>query len=127
MYDVHPIEKVGQGRTLPTIPTNNKIPQDITESQEKLSDRDIAYMSAVESGDMETTQRMVEEAAKKAGYTVKAYHGTSYGGFTVFDTYGGKFGLFGKGSYFTDDKNVADSYQQKSKTCFRGKGEVGIA
>lgn len=40
LYDVHPIEKVGQGRTLPTILTDNKIPQDITESQEKLSDRD---------------------------------------------------------------------------------------
>lgn len=39
LYDVHPIEKVGQGRTLPTIPTDNKIPQDITERQEKISDR----------------------------------------------------------------------------------------
>ena len=35
LYDVHPIEKVGQGRTLPTIPTNKNIPQDITESQEE--------------------------------------------------------------------------------------------
>lgn len=77
--------------------------------------RDADYMTAVENGDMETAQRMVDEVAKSAGYTVKAYHGTSYGGFTVFDTYGGKFGLFGKGSYFTEDKNVADSYQQKGK------------
>ena len=43
LYDVHPIEKVGQGRTLPTIPTKNKIPQDITKSQEKLSDRDYSF------------------------------------------------------------------------------------
>ena len=42
LYDVHPIEKVGQGRTLPTIPTNEKIPQDTTESQELFSDRDQA-------------------------------------------------------------------------------------
>ena len=30
---------------------------------------DAAYMEAVEAGDMETAQRMVDEAAKKAGYT----------------------------------------------------------
>ena len=42
LYDVHPIEKVGRGRTLPTIPTDDKIPQDTTESQEKHSDREIA-------------------------------------------------------------------------------------
>ena len=34
------------------------------------------YLAAVESGDMETAQRMVDEAAKRAGYTVKVYHGT---------------------------------------------------
>lgn len=35
--------------------------------------------------------------------------------FTVFDTYGGKFGLFGRGSYFTDDPEVAHSYTAKGK------------
>lgn len=51
----------------------------------------------------------------KDGTPKKFYHGTSYGGFASFDTYGGRFGLFGKGSYFTEDKNVADSYQEKGK------------
>lgn len=38
---------------------------------------DTAYLKAVESGDMETAQRMVDEAAKKAGYTIgPVYHGT---------------------------------------------------
>lgn len=37
-------------------------------SQEK-EENDQKYLSAVESGDMETAQRMVEEAAKAAGYT----------------------------------------------------------
>ena len=41
---------------------------------------------------METAQRMVDEAAKKAGYTVKGYHG-SHNSFTVFDE--GKSGLYG--------------------------------
>ncbi len=47
---------------------------------------DSDYMKAVESGDVEAQQRMVDEAAKKAGYSVKAYHGTPEGGFVTFET-----------------------------------------
>lgn len=44
------------------------------------------------------------------------YHGTSAGGFTVFEPYGkARYGLFGVGSYFTDSKNIAQSYTQKGK------------
>lgn len=43
------------------------------------------------------------------------YHGTSKGGYTVFDTYGSNYGLFGTGSYFTDNKSVAESYTNKGK------------
>lgn len=43
------------------------------------------------------------------------YHGTSKGGFTVFDTYGSNYGLFGTGSYFTDSKTIAESYTNKGK------------
>ena len=49
----------------------------------KISDAE--YLSAVESGDMETAQRMVDEAARAAGYTDKLYHGTRQFGFTEFD------------------------------------------
>ena len=46
--------------------------------------RDAEYMTAVESGDMETAQRMVDEAAKAAGFTpVSRYHQTGER-FTVF-------------------------------------------
>ena len=44
-------------------------------SEEKSSDT--AYLVAVERGDMETAQKMVDEAAKRAGYDIKAYHGTT--------------------------------------------------
>ncbi|MBQ5717169.1 MAG: hypothetical protein IIV63_05280, partial [Clostridia bacterium] len=57
LYDVHPIEKVGPGRTMPEKPTENKIPQDTTESQEQ----DAAYIDAVNKGDMEAAQRMVDK------------------------------------------------------------------
>ena len=43
------------------------------------------------------------------------YHGTSNGGHTVFDTYGSNYGLFGQGSYFTDNKDIAQSYTNKGK------------
>ncbi len=39
------------------------------------STRDTDYLAAVEAGDMATAQRMVDEAAKAAGYAVKAYKG----------------------------------------------------
>ena len=51
----------------------------------KWSADDSAYMAAVERGDTEAAQKMVDEAAKAAGYTVKGYHGTT-NLFTVFDT-----------------------------------------
>ena len=64
---------------------------------------DADYMAAVETGDMETAQRMVDEAAKAAGYTIKAYHGTPNGTFHVFRDW----------SYFTEDRDYADVYQNQ--------------
>lgn len=46
---------------------------------------DKAYMDAVKRGDMDEAQRMVDDAARRAGYDVKAYHQTA-GDFTVFNT-----------------------------------------
>lgn len=70
--------------------SNNRVPQNgtdvntsISENDMKYSDRD--YLKVVESGDMKTAQRMVDEAAKVAGYTYKLYHQTG-NDFTVFDT-----------------------------------------
>lgn len=82
-------------------------------------DLDEPYMSAVNSGDMETAQRLVNEAAKSAGWTVEAYHGTGTN-FTVFDAersgqnYEG-YSKYGKGLYFTDSKEKADSWGKHRK------------
>ena len=44
------------------------------------------------------------------------YHGTSYGGHTVFDAWGkGRYGLFGIGTYFTESRNIAETYTKKGK------------
>lgn len=55
-------------------------------SYQSRSSTDSDYLSAVERGDMDTAQRMVDEAAKAAGYnTPMLYHGTQNFGFTQFD------------------------------------------
>ena len=56
-------------------------------------------------------QKMVDEAAKNAGYTVKAYHGTPNGTFTVFKDW----------QYFTEDPNYADVYQNQGASSNRYK------
>lgn len=96
-------------------------PTDVQYSRRQQTDQ--AYMDAVESGDLETAQRMVNEAAKEAGYTIKAYHGTK-GNFTVFDK--SKIGsgamLFasqGKGFYFTENQESADKYAKAKKSAGR--------
>ncbi|MBQ6536158.1 MAG: hypothetical protein IJI40_05215, partial [Firmicutes bacterium] len=62
------------------------------------------YMAAVDAGDMETARRMVEEAAKAAGYDLHLYHGSRKGGgFTVFRDW----------QYFTGSRKYAERYQER--------------
>lgn len=74
---------------------------------------DTGYMDAVKRGDTDTAQKMVDEAAKAAGYTVKAYHGTARS-----DRVGNVFlperATSGPMAFFTDDRSVAEGYS-KSK------------
>jgi predicted DNA-binding protein YlxM (UPF0122 family) len=56
------------------------------------------------------------------GKPLVVYHGTNKSedgkAFSQFDTYGSEYGLFGQGSYFTDNSDVASSYTKK------GRGET---
>ena len=74
--------------------------------------RDATYLAAVERGDTETIQRMVDEAAQKAGYTVKGLHATN-ADFTIFDI--GKasdINFHGRGIYFTNSqKDLENNYE----------------
>jgi hypothetical protein len=55
----------------------DKLTQKEEESKSQKSiQEDEDYEAAVKSGDTETAQRMVDEAAKAAGYTIKAWHGS---------------------------------------------------
>jgi len=73
---------------------------------------DIDYLDAVESGDMETAQKMVDEAAKKAGWTVLAWHGTTQGALkgNKFDPSKQQRGFITSAGYFTTDKRAAAGY-----------------
>ena len=86
----------------------------IKPSETKFSDRDSEYLDAVNRGDMITAQKMVDEAAKKAGYTIKAYHGTN-ADFTVFDKnrVGKGNDQYGAGFYFASNPDVTEGYGTK--------------
>lgn len=69
-------------------------------SPETSEQADIIYLKAVESGDMETAQKMIDEAAEKAGYDTELWHGTT----------AGEFNSFAANSYFSPNKKKAESY-----------------
>ncbi len=75
------------------------------------SQEDLAYQEAVQNGDMETARRLVDAAARKAGYTIHAYHGTN-AEFTVFDTnrQGQGIDQYGAGFYFASNEDVSERY-----------------
>jgi hypothetical protein len=81
---------------------------DVPSSVRFSTKRDADYMTAVENGDMETAQRMVDEAAREAGYNPEhLFHGTSAFGFTEIDTKNSDDGF----SFFvTNKEEVAQGY-----------------
>ena len=93
--------------------------------QYSLSEADSKYDSAVKSGDIETAQRLVDEAAKNAGYTTKAYHGTLTKGITEFKKsfIGSRFSYDEVGFFFTDNFKLAEDYATSEFDADR-KGEV---
>ena len=68
------------------------------------------YLTAVKNNDVKTAQKLVDEAAKEAGYTVKGYHGSPYS-FYKFDRAKiglTDYGLFGRGFYFSNDSGQSN-------------------
>lgn len=65
---------------------------------------DRPYFQAVQSGDMDTVKRMVDEKAKQAGYTIKGYHGTN-DKFNKVDLNKGAMGSF----WFAGDKEQIEA------------------
>lgn len=88
--------------------------RDYEGENEQLKKASEEHMKAVENGDMETAQKLVDEAAKAAGYTIHAYHGTNRA-----DRVGTEFkperATSGPMSFFTDNKGIADNYAKNKK------------
>ena len=111
--------------------SNNNIPQndnvvnsqDMQSSEKKFSyaENDNKYLEAVESGDTETAQKMVDEAAKSKGYDSPIlYHGTHSFGFTSFDL----DKMDDKRSIFlTSNEKIASTYSGVTGTKNIGKGK----
>lgn len=81
----------------------------------ELPEKDAAYMEAVEKGDMETAQKMVDESAKEAGYTIRAYHGTSRKD-RVGNVFRPERATSGPMAFFTENREIAESYSKKRDT-----------
>ena len=85
--------------------------------------RDAEYMDAVNRGDMETAQRLVNEAAKMSmpntkvvdekGNPLIVFHGSPYSNITTFDHTKGsqESGLKEYGTYFTSNPLLAELYK----------------
>jgi hypothetical protein len=87
-----------------------------TVGQPRFMPSDTDYLSAVQKGDTQAAQRMVDEAAKAAGYTVgPVYHGTPTGGFNVFDKRmrGETSGVSRQAFSFTTNQKAAENYSKR--------------
>ena len=116
LYDINPIKKVGQSVKSDTIPTEvniSQVPKNVNGKFSLSAETDKTYLDAVNRGDTETAQMMVEDVAKELGYAIRAYHGTARG-----DRVGNVFlperATSGPMAFFTDDRTIAENYS-KSK------------
>jgi len=83
--------------------------------------QDADYLAALKAGDMNMAQRMVDEAAKAAGYGVKAYAGHR-SGITTYDP-------SQKTPFFSKSKEVAESYVDEYSSesdGAEGRGEMDV-
>lgn len=91
-------------------------PQESPAPAAAAAQRDADYMAAVERGDMETAQRMVDEAARDAGYdSGPVFHGSTEQ-FNQFDPSRigeNDHGFYGRGFYFDPDEAAARYFAGK--------------
>lgn len=90
------------------------------DSQTTTSERDAEYLELAKNPKQNEARlrELVDEAARNAGYRIRAYHGTS-AKFTVFDKskQGKNNGsVLGNAFYFASDRDIADEWGGRSKT-----------
>lgn len=102
-----PVTYDDDGNVIPLSQRFNPEINDVRYSREVSTEQDQEYMDAVESGDEETQNRIIEEAAKAAGYNYRGYHGTNRK-FTTFIP--GYATGWGKGIYVASNAEDAENY-----------------
>lgn len=90
------------------------------------SKQDADYFAAVERGDMETAQQMVDEAAKAAGFNESGWHGSSSNEpFTVFRTDNTpSTGWRGLGAYFGSEEQSSGFSSSKPRRFYLKLGNT---
>lgn len=113
LYDISPIKKVGRSVKSDTIPTTDNVAQDSTDvkAEFSLSDSRGRQLSPEQQEYFKDSVVKDEEGNLKV-----MYHGTPNGDFTVFKD----------GTYFTDNKEYADRYQNPSASSI-SSGKVATA
>ncbi len=86
-----------------------------------LKDQDREYLAAVERGDLETAQRMVDEAASKAGFTTVAWRGDKIEIETFDPDWRAQNLTSAIGFSFSSDKATAEVYGTPRKYFLKGK------
>lgn len=90
--------------------SDNSISQDDTPvNTQYMQELNKKYITAVKNDNFEAAQKLVDKAAERAGYTIRAYHGTSRG-----DRVGNVFlperATSGPMAFFTSSKDIASNY-----------------
>jgi len=102
-------------------PSGNRGRKAITDEHFKLTGEtrfsptklDADHANAVQSGDMETAQRLVDEAAKKAGYWLKAFHGTRANKQEFNNVFrNSRIGALGPGIYLSPSEEGPKAYSK---------------
>lgn len=103
----------------------NKTPSGNPDMRYSVSEEmDAEYLTAVENGDMKTAQRIVDDAAKRAGYnSPRLYHGTYKFGFTEFDFKNARSRM---AVYTTNDAEVAKTYTSNPDIRTKVSDRAGI-
>ena len=82
--------------------------EDLRYSQAEL---DSEYDQAIKSGDVQRQQELVNQAADKAGYTIRAYHGTGRAD-RVGTVFRADRATSGPMAFFTDNRDIAENYSK---------------
>jgi hypothetical protein len=91
-----------------------------TQYAEQLTQRDADYLAAVQRGDMEAAQRMVDEAARASGYTSRLLHGSTGKNWTAYDLEKSgsaiDSGFLGRGIYLTNNRTLAERHSNLGRS-----------